>query len=63
MSDEERAALAHTLIQSLDSKYDTEREKMWDSEIKKRVDRIDSGDAIGRNVEDVFKDIDSKFRK
>ena len=61
MSDEERASLAHTLIQSLDTQYDADREKMWDDEVQKRVDRIDSGDASGRDAQDLFKDIDSKL--
>ena len=60
---DERASLAHALIQSLDDQHDAERDKLWDAEIKRRVDLIDSGEANGRDAEDVFADIERKFNR
>ena len=45
LSDEERAALAGELIQSLDSDVDAEAEAAWSEEIRARLDRLDAGTA------------------
>ena len=45
LSDEERAALAGELIQSLDSDVDAEAEAAWSQEIRTRLDRLDAGTA------------------
>ena len=43
LSDEERAALAGELIQSLEHDVDTEAEAAWSAEIRARLDRVDAG--------------------
>jgi putative addiction module component (TIGR02574 family) len=45
LSDEERAALAGELIDSLDSEVDPDAEAAWASEIRARVSEIESGRA------------------
>ncbi len=40
---EQRAALAGELIQSLDSHVDEEAEAAWSAEIRRRLERLDSG--------------------
>ena len=45
LPDEQRAALAATLIGSLDSKNDENAEKLWQDEVPKRVAQIDRGEA------------------
>jgi putative addiction module component (TIGR02574 family) len=45
LSDEERAALAGELIQSLDREIDEGAEAAWSAEIRARLDRVDSGTA------------------
>jgi putative addiction module component (TIGR02574 family) len=45
LSDEERAALAGELIQSLDGEVDAEAEATWSSEIRARLDHLDAGTA------------------
>ncbi|HEV8132342.1 MAG TPA: addiction module protein [Acidobacteriota bacterium] len=40
---EQRAALAGELIQSLDSQVDEEAEAAWSAEIRRRLERLDSG--------------------
>jgi putative addiction module component (TIGR02574 family) len=45
LSDEERAALAGELIQSLDTEVDADAEAAWSAEIRKRLDRVDAATA------------------
>lgn len=45
LSDEERAALAGELIQSLDRDVDGDAEAAWSEEIRARLDRLDAGTA------------------
>jgi putative addiction module component (TIGR02574 family) len=45
LSDEERAALAGELIQSLDSEVDADAEAAWSAEIRARLERVDAGTA------------------
>ena len=43
LSDEERAALAGELIQSLDRDVDPDAEAAWSEEIRARLERLDAG--------------------
>ena len=45
LSEEERAALAGELIQSLDREIDADAEAAWSEEIRARIERLDSGSA------------------
>jgi putative addiction module component (TIGR02574 family) len=45
LSDEERAALAGELIQSLDAEVDADAEAAWSAEIRRRLERLDAGTA------------------
>ena len=45
LSDEERAALAGELIQSLEPEVDADAEAAWSVEIRSRLARIDAGTA------------------
>jgi len=45
LSDEERAALAGELIQSLEGEIDTDAEAAWSAEIRARLDGVDAGRA------------------
>jgi putative addiction module component (TIGR02574 family) len=45
LSDEERAAIAGELIQSLEGEVDADAEAAWSAEIRARLDRVDSGAA------------------
>jgi putative addiction module component (TIGR02574 family) len=45
LPDEERAALAGELIQSLDTEIDADAEAAWSVEIRERLDRLDAGNA------------------
>ncbi len=60
LSESERAELAHKLLLSLDE-VEEGVEEAWEEEIAKRVERINNGTAKGRPVEDVLRDIRSRF--
>src|SRR5438034_8363099 len=45
LSDEERAALAGELIQSLETEVDADAEAAWSAEIRARLDRVNAGSA------------------
>ena len=45
LSDEERAALAGELIQSLETEVDADAEAAWSAEIRARLERVDAGRA------------------
>ena len=45
LSDEERAALAGELIQSLETDVDADAEAAWSTEIRARLERVDAGRA------------------
>ncbi len=45
LSDEERAALAGELIQSLDHEVDADAEAAWSTEIRARLEQLDAGTA------------------
>jgi len=45
LSEEERAALAGELIQSLEREVDPDAEAAWSAEIRRRLARVDAGIA------------------
>ena len=55
----ERAELAHLLMQSLDDSQDADAEAAWEQEITRRVAEIESGRATGRPAEKVMSAKDS----
>ena len=54
LSVEDRAEMAYSLIQSLDSGADSDVEAAWDSELARRVSEVSGGIAIGEASEAVF---------
>ena len=45
LSEEERAALAGELIQSLETDVDADAEAAWSVEVRARLERVDAGTA------------------
>jgi putative addiction module component (TIGR02574 family) len=43
LTEQERADLAASLIGSLDQRYDEDSQQVWDAEVRKRVEELDSG--------------------
>jgi putative addiction module component (TIGR02574 family) len=53
LSQQERAALAHAVLLSLEPE-DVDAEEAWDKELVRRAARIRSGEATGIPAEQVF---------
>lgn len=55
LSDQERAELAHMLIDSLHPDQELESEEAWSKELKKRIDRYEQGEGSTRPWSEVKK--------
>ena len=62
LSDEERAELAASLIDSLDTNVDAGAESAWNREIAHRIEDLDSGKAKTVSWEEVRRRISAKFK-
>lgn len=62
LSDEERAELAGSLIDSLDTTVDAGAERAWDREIARRIKNLDSGKAKTVPWEEVQRRISTKLK-
>lgn len=62
LSASERASLAHDLILSLDSPSDFDLGQEREAEIQRRVRMVKEGKASGRPADQVFSDIEAKFK-
>lgn len=61
LSREERAELAHFLLQSLDPDEDQGVSEAWDREIARRVEEIRSGRVVGKPAEQVFAELRERY--
>lgn len=61
LSINDRAALAHFLIQSLDEEENSDAEAAWDAELERRFAEIESGQAVGEPVEQVMARLREKY--
>lgn len=55
LSDQERAELAHMLIDSLHPEKELESEEAWSEELKKRIDRYEQGEISAKSWSEVKK--------
>lgn len=55
LSEEERAELAHLLIDSLDPEAEYESEESWSKELRKRIDRYEQGASSTKTWNEVKK--------
>jgi putative addiction module component (TIGR02574 family) len=63
LSEEERAELAHDLIESLDSPRDNGAEEAWDREIMRRISSVDAGQAALIDREELRKRMRARLRE
>ena len=56
LSHQERAELAHMLIDSLQPEKEFESEDAWSEELKKRIDRYEQGKRSAKPWDEVKKD-------
>jgi hypothetical protein len=61
LDSQDRAALAHFLIETLDVEYDEDVEEAWHEEIVRRSAQIEAGTAVGDPADQVFKALREKF--
>ena len=59
---EERAALAHDLLASLDGPPDADAQEAWEAEIGRRLDELQSGQAQTVTAEEALRRIDERLR-
>jgi putative addiction module component (TIGR02574 family) len=57
---QDRAALAHFLLESLDDGADADAEAAWDATLARRVAEIKSGKAVGEPADQVFAELRAK---
>lgn len=62
LTEEERADLAASLLDSLDGPRDEDAEVVWQEEISKRISDLDSGKAKTIPWEDVQKEVSALLR-
>jgi putative addiction module component (TIGR02574 family) len=64
LTEEERAELAHFLLNSLDGAGDdanADVEAAWDAELARRADEIQWGAAVGKPADQVFAELREKY--
>jgi putative addiction module component (TIGR02574 family) len=61
LSIEDRAELAHFLLESLPPDDDIDDEAAWVEELNRRMEEIDSGQAVGIPAEQVFAELRLKY--
>ena len=59
LSPVERAALAHDLLASLDGPVDADAGQAWETEIKRRLDELEAGQAQAVSADEALRRIDS----
>lgn len=63
LSDNERAELAHLLINSLNPEAEVESEEAWSKELKKRINRYEEGTSSTRSWSEVKKNAQALLDK
>ncbi len=61
LSVQERAEIAHFLINSLDEEIDEDVEAEWDAELKKRLEDIHTGKAVYEPFDKVISELREKY--
>lgn len=63
LSEEDRAELAHLLIESLDPEIEYESEEAWSKELKKQIDRYEQSASSTKPWNKVKKDAQALLNK
>jgi putative addiction module component (TIGR02574 family) len=59
----DRAALAHDLLASLDGPPDADAAEVWEAEIAKRLDELESGQVQTVDADEVLRRIDKRLSR
>jgi putative addiction module component (TIGR02574 family) len=60
---DQRLSLAHKILSSIEPEVSPEVESAWDSEIRDRIARYDTGAAKGVPASEVFAELDKRLRQ
>lgn len=60
---DQRLTLAHRILSSVEPKAEAEVERAWDTEIRERIKRYDSGQTTGMPGREVFAELDKKLKR
>jgi putative addiction module component (TIGR02574 family) len=60
---QDRAALAHDLLASLDGPADANADEAWEAEITRRLDELESGKAHTVDADEALRRIDARLRQ
>ena len=63
LPEDQRIKLAHRMIQSTESPYNSKTEKWWEEEIARRIERLDSGSTELHDASEVFRALDERLAK
>ena len=63
LPENERAALVHDLLSSLDGPADADAQQAWEAEITKRLDEFIVGNARTLDVDEALGRIDARIRR
>jgi putative addiction module component (TIGR02574 family) len=63
LPENERAALAHDLIASLDGPTDVGAHQAWEAEITKRFDELETGSGQTIDADEALRRIDDRLRR
>jgi putative addiction module component (TIGR02574 family) len=59
----ERLSLVRRILESVEPEANEEVGRAWEDEIIKRIEKIDSGTAVGRSCEEIKQDFDSRYMR
>lgn len=60
---DQRFALAHRILSSVEPETKTEVESAWDTEIRERIKKYDVGLTMGVSGREVFAELDKKLKR
>ena len=58
---DDRAQIAHFLIETLETGADANAEQKWDEELERRAEEIEGGRAAGESADKVFSELHAKY--
>ena len=60
---DQRFTLAHRILASVEPEMDAGVEAAWDSEIRERIEKYDSGRTVAVSGQEVFAELDKKLKQ
>lgn len=61
LPEDQRITLVHRILLSTEQQADSSIDKIWQAEIIRRIEQVDSGATTLHDVSDVFRDLDQRL--